>query len=719
MRDAKPTGKRGAAYVRISLGEEDDDSQAQRTAIKEWEQRHGLKIGVWYQDIEGRNSRHKAEQREEFQRMLKDVKAGRLDWVVVRSQDRFGVKHQHEFGKFVCEFIDADCQLWTVRDELLTSTEEAAVFTSTVGNVTSTREQKEKGERSLSGKLKYTARGEWQGGYVPYGYDVVCEDVASKAERWRVVILKMVPTKGIWNRVRIYPDGTQERCDGKNKFPRKQDHERFILAPSIIEERVTTTQELFKLFASGSWSVRGLAHRLQERQVDSVNGEGWYHTRLKPMLANPVYYVGATVYNKNSHGEFCWRTGGKFIVPPQKKGKSTTGRKNEKTDWVFPPTAAAVVEKPIWDEVQTRLTSTKPTIKRGLRDERLWLAKLLVCGQCGQTMTGNGQDGPNYRCTTYVKFGRVNPTGCKLHRVPQTRVEALVNKYLQAIAPDVKQLLDTKENPALLNDVHKKLATRETELWNVFGRMRDYVRANDQGRELIRNTRDYSLEDILRDYHEEYDHDREQLHAQLTAKEAELTTLITNMNRIPATAKNALAVQQKMIADVDTEVAELRAKLVPLTDQLHAVYEDLQSLDTSLTDALKAAPGDDARRKALTLRKVVERIVLHFDHIDRPAIDRRTKGKTVSRSELVKAEFVPVTGQTFTMDTGRGPVGHVESLLLALLTRTIQPENKAKRTPSDRVRELRTEGKRPAEIARIVGMSRKNVNGILNRTVKR
>ena len=76
-----------------------------------------------------------------------------------------------------------------------------------------------------------------------------------------------------------------------------------------------------------------------------MNGEGWYHTRLKPMLANPVYYVGATVYNKNSHGEFCWRTGGKFIVPPKKKGKATTGRKNAEADWVFPPTTTAIVDQ--------------------------------------------------------------------------------------------------------------------------------------------------------------------------------------------------------------------------------------------------------------------------------------------------------------------------------------------------------------------------------------
>jgi len=375
------------------------------------------------------------------------------------------------------------------------------------------------------------------------------------------------------------------------------------------------------------------------------------------MLANPVYYVGATVYNKNSHGEFCWRTGGKFVIPPKKKGKATTGRKNDMADWVFPPTTTAIVTKELWDEVQTRLTSPKATIKRGLRDERLWLAGLLVCGKCGQKMTGNGQEGPNYRCTTYVKFGKVNPTDCKLHRVPQHRVEGLVNTYLEAIAPDIKELLGTKDNPALLNDVHKKLATRENELWNVFGKMRDYVRARDEEREVIRHTArsETPLEDILNEYRAEYDHDRERLEVELTAKESALTTLITNINRLPATAKNALAFQQKLIGDVDTEVAELRAKLVPLTDQLDAAYSDLEALDNDLKAAQEAAPGDDARRKALTLRRVVERVVLHFEHTERPAIDRRTKGKTVKGSVLAKAEFIPVTGQTFTVDTGPAP----------------------------------------------------------------
>jgi len=632
MKQNKPTGTRGAAYVRVSYGEDVDDSEAQRIAIKEWAVRHELKITVWYQDIEGRNSRHKAVQREEFQRMLRDIRAGRLDWVVVRSQDRFGVKHQHEFGKFVCDFIDNDCDLWTIRDELLNSTEDAAVFTSTVGNVTSRKEQILKGERALSGKLKHTARGEWQGGYVPYGYDVVCEDRSSEVERWRVVILKMIPTKKVWHRLQIFPDGkTQERCDGKGRFPRKQDNERFVLAPSILTERVETAKEIFTLFASGSWTVRGLCKRLNQGKIDPIVGEGWYHTRLKPMLANPVYYVGATVYNKNSHGGFCWRSGGKFIIPPERKGKVVTGRKNDKKDWVFPPASTAIITEELWKEVQTRLTSAKTTIKRGLRDERLWLAGLLVCGKCGQKMTGNSQDGPNYRCTTYTKFGKVNPYNCRLHRVTQEKVETLVNQYLETIAPDVKALLATQENPALLSDVHKNLATREQELWNVFGRMKKYL----EDREIIvRGQGEGQLNAILDTYRYNFDRDREKLEVELTEKEFQLRDLVTKINRIPATAKNALAVQQKLIEEVDTCVADLKARLAPLTDQLDVVYADLVQLDASLTAALKAAPGDDARRKALTLRRVVERIVLHFDHTERPAKDRRSKHKTVQVSVL-------------------------------------------------------------------------------------
>lgn len=648
--EAKPSTNNGAAYIRVSDGEK-QDPQRQRDDITAWAAKRGLTITHWYEDVHGRNSRDRSNDRVNFQRLMKDVEAGRVTWVVVNSQDRWGTAaHNHEFGYYATILLRNDCQLWSVTQGHLTAPDAATAFNTTASNVTARSELLTFGQRQISGKRTKAKQGEWQGGYIPYGFDVVCQDQATGVERWRVVVLQMVPTKGIWNRVRIYPNGTKERCDGKDRFPRKQDWEVFKLAPSVMEDRLTTAQEIFRLFASGSWSVRGLCKRLNERKIDPVTGEGWYQTRLTPMLKNPAYHVGNTVWGKNSHGKNAQYIGGEYTVPPTVKGKPKAGRKNAKADWVFPTTTTAIVDKTIWDEVQTRLDSKKATIKRGLRDERLWLAGLLVCHQCGQKMTGWSQGGPHYACTTYRKFGKSNPTGCKLNRVHQDRIAGLVNQYLEAIAPDVKELLATRDEPALLTDVHKKLATREQELWNVFGAMREYVRANDRDREFIPNRRGYSLEDILNEYRAEYDHDRERLEAELTAKEAELTDLVLKMNRIPTSAKNALAVQQKMIADADAQVTELRSKLVPLTDQLDAAYSDLEALDKDLTAAQEAAPGDDARRKALTLRKVVERVVLHFSHTDRPAIDRRSKNPTVTETVLVKAEFVPVTGQAFTMN---------------------------------------------------------------------
>lgn len=655
--EPKPTGKRGAAYIRVSDADK-QDPQSQRTMIGHWEKRKGVTVSHYYTDTEGRNPRDRPDKRAGFQRLLADVQAGKLDWVVVDSQDRIDPADPHRMGFYLTIFKDHDCELWSVDESqgvggLLTSPDLGSTLTTSVRSFKSADELHELGKRQVRGKREYAANGEWQGGYVPYGFDVVCEDRDTGKERWRVVILRMVPTKGIWHRLIVYPGGKQqERCDGKDRFPRKQDHEVFKLAPSILSERVQTAEEIFRMFASGSWTVRGLCQRLNERKVDPVIGEGWYHTRLKPMLANPAYHVGGTVWGKNSHGKNAQYVGGRYIIPPKVKGKAKAGRKNQEADWVFPPTGTAIVTKELWDEVQKRLNSPKPTIKRGLRDARLWLSGLLVCGRCGQRMTGWSQGGPHYACTSYRKFGKLNPYGCRLHRVTQEKVEELVNRYLEAIAPDVKALLETRDDPALLNDVHKRLAERETELWGVFAKMRAYLEDKEiiVGRQGIEG-----LNDILDTYRYQFDQDRERLTKELERAQGELDTFVLNMNRIPPKNTNAIASQQRLIAEADAKVADLKAKLAPLTEELGNVYADLEVLDKSLDEALAAAPGDDNRRKALTLRRVVERIVLHFEHTERPAIDRRSKNSTVQRSPLVKADFVPVTGQTFTMDTGPEP----------------------------------------------------------------
>src|SRR5262249_54537052 len=107
--NTKPTGKRWCAYLRVST--KDQDTNSQRLQIIQWAAAHGATIDKWYEDHE---SRDKAEKRSAFQQLLRDLATGLWDVCVIDAPDRLGIKHGHEKGKFICQFLEGRCQLWEV-----------------------------------------------------------------------------------------------------------------------------------------------------------------------------------------------------------------------------------------------------------------------------------------------------------------------------------------------------------------------------------------------------------------------------------------------------------------------------------------------------------------------------------------------------------------------------------------------------------------------------
>lgn len=652
----KPKGTRGAGYIRVSrekatvgMAYEKASPEAQKATIIAWCRKLGIPSpSIWYMDVEGKNSRDTWEARENFQRMIMDAEAGKWDFIVVDSQERFGAG-QKAFNFYLYRLEMGGCELWSVADGNLSGEDDGTVFKNTVNNQTGTRELKKYGERQVSRKRILAAQGEWQGGYCPFGADVVCVG-PNNEEKFRVVILKMVPTKGIWHRVRVWPDGRQERFDGKDRFPVKEQVDRFFLAPSIITERVETAKEIFELFASGAWTQRALCKRLNERHIDPVYGEGWYVSRFGPMLQNPFYYMGQTVWGKKSHGKNAWYVGGEYVIPPKIKGRAKTGRKNAIDDWVFPSAAKAVpsvaiVDKAMWDEVQEKLKPNNPR-KRGLRNPDLWLSGLLYCGRCNQKMDGWGSAPPTYCCRTYRMYGRSNKTGCRLHRVQQSLLECLVNHYLDDVGPQIKMMLDSRENPSLVGDLNKRLAEREGELWQVFREMKSFV----ESREIIVNGHGIDrLNGYLDLYQAFFERDKASIEAALRAKEAELADCMRKFENLPPAATVLQELATKRLVALDAEVRQLRDKLAPLTNRLEAVYADLSKLNADLDEARSSLQGDDARRKAEVLRKVISRISLNFRHFEHVCHDKRSQSEKIPRSTLESVEFHPVMGETVTL----------------------------------------------------------------------
>src|SRR6266404_1038528 len=101
-----PRGTRGVAYLRISSDRQDVKSQ--REAVESWLVRNGLCVTTWYEDVGSRDLAHK---RPDFQRLLKSIESGLVDWIVVDAKDRFGTASAWEFGKFICFLQGHDCEL--------------------------------------------------------------------------------------------------------------------------------------------------------------------------------------------------------------------------------------------------------------------------------------------------------------------------------------------------------------------------------------------------------------------------------------------------------------------------------------------------------------------------------------------------------------------------------------------------------------------------------
>lgn len=104
-----------AAYIRVSTQEQKLHGislDAQRDKLKDYADKHQLKIVEWYED-EGVSGRKLIKKRPELQRMIKDAQAGKFDRIIFIKLDRFfrSVAEYHECMKLISPVV------WTATEE--------------------------------------------------------------------------------------------------------------------------------------------------------------------------------------------------------------------------------------------------------------------------------------------------------------------------------------------------------------------------------------------------------------------------------------------------------------------------------------------------------------------------------------------------------------------------------------------------------------------------
>jgi DNA invertase Pin-like site-specific DNA recombinase len=633
---AAPTGTRGVAYLRIST--DNQDTTSQRTSIQKWLTANGLKVQAWYTDV---GSRHEAYKRAEFQLLMKRVRAGEIDWIVVVSKDRFGTKNSYEFGRFASELQDNDVQLWSVTGGCLTSDDYATEILATVDSLRSRDEQLERSKRAVRGMVEVWETGRTMGGYPPYGFDVACYPAGSNGERWRVVYF------GHSKRLKVMPDGTEERYDGKGNFPGRDETDRLELVPTREQKRIEVVRMIFRWYATESLTYGAIASRLNDLGIDPLYSQAWYGNRIIGLLKNPAVLVGKTVGNKQGHGSFFSLRKGKLEAAPTKRGRAVNYRPHDEEDFVYPKEwGTGIIDRDTWDAVQAKLKGIHKT-RRSPRSQELWLGQFLYCATCNLRKTGWTQrthkDPHSYVCGTFRRFGKHNKTGCRLHRVKHSEMVPLVEKWLA----DTEQKLDEVLTlaPSLgYEEIEASLGRSEQEYCRlivaVWATMKKWGVQNPSGRPWAANT----LAEAFRLHAPKQQAKERKELAMLKERYAEST------ERYLELPERARAVVRAKLDELEKEIAALEERLRPMDEQLEELKGELHAAKERLRVVKEACAGNNQRVKAQALSKVLARIVCHHEHYTttpkklQTERQRQRKGGT-EKSRLASVVFEPIVGE--------------------------------------------------------------------------
>jgi DNA invertase Pin-like site-specific DNA recombinase len=356
----------GAAYVRVS--DKGQDPARQRTSIHAFEERHGVKITPqhWYEDHGLK--RHESDKRPAFQRMLAAVRAGRLGWVVVDQIDRFGFKDQYEAGELVAPLRRAGCRLYDTKDEDWSGDDFISFMKLGFAGHASRTEQVTKSLRALGGMVEGAKRGEYQGGPPKFGFDIDCLDRATGAEQWRVVYegRDLVGIEededGKRHRVyhmrrrKVYPDGHEERFDGKVVFRTSEDTQLIRQVPAKDPARREAVQKLFRRYATETISFAGLAKWLNGLKITNAYHQP-FQSRDVLLILGDDSYTGHPTFGRRRKGGFHRIDGGvvKELERDSKlKGKETIAAPADVIKSAT-PLYEPFVDQDLWDRVQRKL----------------------------------------------------------------------------------------------------------------------------------------------------------------------------------------------------------------------------------------------------------------------------------------------------------------------------------------------------------------------------
>ena len=450
---------RAALYTRLSREDgdkpESDSIANQRSLLEDFAARQpDLQVIGQYSDdgFTGTNF-----QRPDFQRMIADIEAGKINCVIVKDLSRFGRDYINSGRYLERWFPEHGVRFLAINDHIDSENGPYDMLLpfKNVFNEQYARDISNKVKSAMQSKQR---QGQFIGAFASYGY---------------------------------------------RKDP--EDHNKLLIDPCAA----AVVQRIFDLYEQGNGKIR-IAKLLNEEGIPcpseykKLNGER-YHNGQK--LGKTTYWTYSTIHRMLKN---------QMYIGNMEQGRAPRqimhgrAKQLDRSQWtIVEGTHEPIISRQQWERVQALLA--KDTRSPAFEQNVSPFAGFLRCGDCGRAMSKtNHPGGVYYCCGSYKRYG---PSACTRHGISQRELEQIVlddlNKIIQAVG-DLKVLAEEAAPKKKIRSLHVERERIQGNLERVYHLKKS---AYEDFRSGLLTQVEYSR------YKEDYTRQEEALSAQLTQLE--------------------------------------------------------------------------------------------------------------------------------------------------------------------------------------------------------
>ena len=345
----------------------------------------------------GKNTRRPA-----FQKLLRDIEAGKIGKLYVYRLDRFS-RSVADFGR-LWEVLQAhQVEFVSINEHFDTSTPMGRAMLHII-MVFAQLERETTAERVRDNYYRRAGLGAWPGGPAPYGFTI----------------------------------GTGENSSGR-------------MVPTLIvhPEQAQVVIRIFTSYALGSATLGSVARDLNQAGIHGPRRDTWDNVTLSRILRSPVYVradeqvrlhflaLGAEVTAPES--AFDGEHGLLMVGRRDRSGKSVGTNRTRRVSVLASP---GLIESDLWLRCQSKLQHNRQVGNRG-KGRHTWLSGLLKCAACGYSLKVTRNGARRYlHCS-----GRYNLSKCdasitlRLEEL-ESEVGRCIQQMLDASPPETVQRED-------------------------------------------------------------------------------------------------------------------------------------------------------------------------------------------------------------------------------------------------------------------------------------